>query len=151
MIKKKAKSKTTTRKAAKKRGSPKSKKELNPAEVRKDIAILVESEATNMVQAVIEEGKKGQLAPTKYLLEMAAIYPAATDGNQATADEDCLAKTLLHRLNLPEEPITHDEDDKPKAETSAAKPAVTPAEDESEKDSGAEQKVGEESEDSVLV
>jgi hypothetical protein len=151
MIKKKAKCKTTTKKAAKKRGSPKSKTGTNPTEVRKRVSKMVESKAVAMTKAVIGETKHVQLATVKYLFEVASIYPPATDGNQATADEDCLAKTLLHRLNLPEEPITHDEDDKPKAETSAAKPAVKPAEDESEKDPGTEQQVGEESEDSVLV
>ena len=64
-----------------------------------------------MTQAVIDEGKKGQLATVKYLFEMAEIYPESTDGSQATVDEDCLARTLLHRLNLPEEPIARDEED----------------------------------------
>ena len=74
---------------------------------------MVDWEAAVMVQAVIDEGKKGQLATVKYLLEMAEIYPAATDGSQATVEEDSLAKTLLHRLNLPEEPIARDEEDEP--------------------------------------
>ena len=153
MIKKKAKSKTTTKKAAKKKGSPKSKKELHPAEVRNDIAILVEAEATNMVQAVIDEGKKGQLAPTKYLLEMAAIYPSTTDQNQVTTEEESLAKTLLRRLNLPEEPIKHDEDEGPKAETPLGKPSVKPAgEGESKaKEPGSHLEAEAESKDSVLA
>ncbi len=116
--KKKAKSKTTAKKTGKKKHA---KKTLDPAEVRKDIAQMVDWEAAVMVQAVIDEGKKGQLATVKYLLEMAQIYPASTDGSQASAEEDSLARTLLHRLNLPEEPIARDEGDEPE---SAEKPAA---------------------------
>lgn len=114
MIKKKAKAKAATKKAAtKKKGAPKSKKEINPAEVRKEIAEMVGSEATSMAQAVIGEGKKGQLATVKYLFEVAEIYPPSTDGNQATKDEECLAKTLLDRLNIPDKPIALDEEEEP--------------------------------------
>jgi len=137
MIKKKARSKAAAKKTAKKKTLSKSKKELNPAEVRKDISQMVKSEAATMAQAVIDEGKKGQLAPVKYLLELAKIFPEATDGSQATVDEDCLAKTLLRRLDLPEEPIARDDDDEPKA-ASAGKPAAKPAGVDSEKDSGSE-------------
>jgi hypothetical protein len=108
------KKKATSKTAAKKTGTKKkAKKRLDPAEVRKDIAQMVDWEAAVMVQAVIDEGKKGQLATVKYLLEMAEIYPASTDGSQGTAEEDSLARTLLHRLNLPEEPIGRDEEDEP--------------------------------------
>jgi hypothetical protein len=112
MIKKKAKSKTTKAKKAKKKSAGKRRKrELNPAEVRKDISRLVESEANKMAQAVIGEGKKGQLATVKYLFEMASIFPAPTDGSQASEDEDCLARTLLNRLDLPTEPVGRDDED----------------------------------------
>ena len=116
MIKKKAKGKSTAKtKKAKKNsgGKSKGKKELNPAEVRKEIAQMVDSEATEMAAAVIGEGKKGQLATVKYLFEMAGVYPALTDGSQATTDEDCLAKTLLDRLNIPDKPVGRDEEDEP--------------------------------------
>jgi len=118
--KKKATSTRATKGTQKKKNT---KKKLDPAEVRKDIAQMVDWEAAVMVQAVIDEGKKGQLATVKYLLEMAEIYPASTDGSQGSADEDSLAKTLLHRLNLPEEPIVRDEGDEPEsAEKAAASP-----------------------------
>jgi hypothetical protein len=110
MIKKKATSKKATNKPAKKKNAKKGKPELNLKEVRKELAQMVGLEATVMTQAVIDEGKKGQLATVKYLFEMAKIYPESTDGSQATADEDSLAKTLLRRLNLPEEPIARDEE-----------------------------------------
>ena len=64
---------------------------------------MVEAQAGIMAQAVMD-GQKGQLATVKYLLEAASIYPPSTDGSHATADEGCLAKTLLQRLNIPDEP-----------------------------------------------
>jgi len=106
MIKKRAKGKT-----AKKKRAAKKMKESNASGVRKDIALMVQSEAEEMAQAVIDEGKKGQLATVKYLFEVASIFPPATDGSEASSEEDSLAKTLLHRLNLPEEPIARDDED----------------------------------------
>jgi hypothetical protein len=119
--KKKATGKRAGENTGKEKNAKRGKKRLDPAEVRKDIAQMVDWEAAVMVQAVIDEGKKGQLATVKYLLEMAQIYPASTDGSQASAEEDSLAKTLLHRLNLPEEPIGRDEEDEP---DSVEKPAA---------------------------
>jgi hypothetical protein len=99
------------KKAAKKKGKATGKQELNPAEVWKDISLLVEGEAAKMAQAVIDEGKKGQLAPVRYLLELAHIFPQLTDGSQSTEEEDSLAKTLLNRLNIPDVPIVLDDED----------------------------------------
>ena len=39
----------------------------------------------------------------KYLFEMIGLYPAATQ--EETQGEDSLARTLLRRLGLPEEPM----------------------------------------------
>jgi len=153
MIKKKAKKKTGTKKAAKKRSSLKSKKEFDPAQVRKEISELVGSQAETMAQAVIDEGKKGQVSPVKYLFEMAKIFPPSADGEQATTNEECLAQTLLRRMNLPVEPIKRDEDDDPKPPTAPTKPAVKAAEDgECEaKDSDSESTASDESKSPVLV
>jgi len=107
MIKKKAKKKAAAKKT--KKSSTRAKKPMNPAEVRKDIARLVGSGAKKMAQAVIAEGKRGQLATVKYLFEVAEIFPPPTDGSQATSEEDSLAQTLLRRLDLPDEPIVRDE------------------------------------------
>jgi hypothetical protein len=101
MIKKKAKRKTAAKKSVKKKRPAKGAKELNPAEVRKEVSQMVQAEATEMAAAVIGEGRKGQLAPVKYLFEMANIFPPAPDGEQATEEEDCLAKMLLAKLNAP--------------------------------------------------
>ncbi len=121
LIKKKATSNTGAQKIAKKKSAKRGKKTLDPAEVRRDMAQMVEWDAAVMMQAVIDEGKKGQLATVKYLFEMAEIYPASTDGSHASAEEDSLAKTLLHRLNLPEEPIAREEEDEAE---STSKPAT---------------------------
>ena len=149
MIKKKAKSTTATGKR-KNVGSRKSKKEMNPAEVRKDIAQMVDSEAAKMAQAVIDEGKKGQLATVKYLFEVAQIYPPSTDGSHSTTSEDSLAQTLMRRLNMPDEPIARDEEDAPKAASSEEPAAKAGGEDE-EKDAGPESEAGEEGKDTVTT
>jgi hypothetical protein len=121
MIKKKATSKTA-KKAAKGKSAKKGKPELNLKEVRKELARMVGSEATTMTQAVIDEGKKGQLATVKYLFEMAEIYPESTDGSQATTNEDSLAATLLRRLDLPDQPVARDEEDPPAKTVVASAP-----------------------------
>jgi len=111
MIKKTAKKgKVTGKKSAKKRsGVRRKREELHAAEVRRDISKLVESHAEKMAQAVIGEGEKGQLAPVKYLFEMAGVYPPSADGSLPSTEEDCLAKTLLDRLNIPDKPVVADQ------------------------------------------
>jgi hypothetical protein len=109
MIKKKAKKKTAAKKSAKKKRAAKSAKELNPAEVRKEVSQMVQAEATEMAAAVIGEGRKGQLAPVRYLFEMANIFPPAPDGDEATDEEDCLAKMLLAKLNAPAKVVAAEE------------------------------------------
>ncbi len=153
MIKKKAKKKAVTEKTAKKGSTPKSEEEFNPAEVRKEICKMVGCEAAVLAKAVIDEGKKGQVSPVKYLFEMASIFPASADGGQPTTNEESLAQTLLRRMNLPVEPIKRDEDDEPKAAVAAAKPAVKPTQDgEGEaKDSDSEATASDESKSPVLV
>jgi len=112
--KKKAKGKKAPKKVVKKAPRKKSraraKKETNPAEVRKEVSKIVASEAVQMTNAVVGEAKKGQLAPMKYLFEMAGVYPSTPNGEQATAEEDCLAKTLLDRLTAPRKAEEADED-----------------------------------------
>lgn len=114
MIKKKAKRKKAATGAAKQKSTkktPRTKKQANPAEVRNDIAKIVKSGAKKITKAVMDQAMTGQLAPAKYLFEMAAIYPPSTDGSETTNDEECFAKTLMDRLNLPDKPIALDEED----------------------------------------
>jgi len=120
MIKKKAKNKTAaTKETKKKTRTRKAKTPANPADVRKDIAKIVKSGAKKITKAVMEQAMTGQLAPAKFLFEVAAIYPTSTDGSEATTDEECLAKTLLDRLDIPDKPVGRDEEDEPAS--SAAK------------------------------
>jgi hypothetical protein len=107
MIKKKAKSKKAAKKTPRKRTRKATSKELNPSEVRKDIAAKVEAQAGELADAVIEEGKKGQLATVKYLFEVAHIFPEAVEESKPEEDES-LAATLLQKLGVPEEPVIHD-------------------------------------------
>src|SRR5579864_7474631 len=100
--KRKVVAKQTTRKTS---TSQKSNKESNPEELRKDLAKLVEAEAEELANAVIEEGKKGQLATVKYLFEMAHIFPKPPEGTVSTTDEESFAKTLLDRLDIPDHPV----------------------------------------------
>jgi hypothetical protein len=106
------KSKGKTSRPAKKKASPKSKKPVDLAEVRKDITNIVGSEAAELAQAVVAEGRKGQLAPVKYLFEAIGLYPAPQE-NQPNPEEASLARTLLHRLGIPVNPVIRQEDEPP--------------------------------------
>ena len=141
MIKKKAKrtgkagkSKGKAKKSVKGSSASRTKKQVDPVEVRKDIAKIVGSGAKKVAKAVMEEAMKGQLAPAKYMFEVAGVYPPVTDGEQATEEEDCLAKTLLARLNIPKKPVQEEEDE----------PAATGHVDEEKKSEQASDKAGSE-------
>jgi len=55
-----------------------------------------------MVESAIEEAHKGHFGAMKYLFGIVGLYPA---GEAETGQsENSLARTLLHRLGLPEEP-----------------------------------------------
>ncbi len=99
MIKKTGKK---TGKAAGKKSGTKSagkKKPVDAAKVREEITELVKAGAEEIAEAVMELAARGELAPAKYLFEMAGIFPRPVEGEQATEEEDCLAKTLLARLD----------------------------------------------------
>ena len=141
MIKKKSKktgkagkSKGKAKKSTKGSSVSRTKKQVDPVEVRKDIAKIVGSGAKKVAKAVMEEAMKGQLAPAKYMFEVAGVYPPVTDGEQATQEEDCLAKTLLARLNIPKKPVQEEEDE----------PAATGHVDEEKKSEQASDKAGSE-------
>jgi hypothetical protein len=99
MIKKTGKK---TGKAAGKKSDKKgtgSRKPVDAAKVREEITGLVKAIAPKIAEAVIGQAAQGELAPAKYLFEMAGIFPKPAEGEQATEEEDCLAKTLLARLD----------------------------------------------------
>jgi len=127
MIKKRVRDKTTGKKKSNKSTKPRLKKETNPADVRKQVSRIVEAEAVGMTRAVVDEAKKGQLAPVRYLFEMANIFPTQTDPEKATEEEDCLAKILLSRIEAPAKPESNDEDELEAAETGTEGEAKKPA------------------------
>jgi hypothetical protein len=96
------KSKETTKRPAEK-DAPETKERVDIVKVRESIANLVGASAEIIATQVIEVAKSGQLAPAKYLFEMAGLYPA-TEETAAKSQGDTLAHTLLRRLGLPTEP-----------------------------------------------
>ncbi|HZP00101.1 MAG TPA: hypothetical protein VFD30_07395 [Terriglobia bacterium] len=120
MIKKRAKkNRKAAGKQAKKAEEKKSpakrksrKKDRDGSEVRQECSKLVKQDAAKLTAAVIEEGRKGQIAPVKYLFEMANIFPSADDGSQTSAKEESLAETLLRRLGIPTDPVMADQYEK---------------------------------------
>jgi hypothetical protein len=117
MIKKKAAraSKSGAKKKAKKKSA--SKKPKDAAEVREEIANVVRSGALGITEAVMGQAMAGNLLPAKYLFEVAKIFPEVNDGKQATEEEDCLAKTLLDRIDRPPQKPVEKDDDEPEVVT----------------------------------
>ena len=103
MKKVKPKAKATAKKSAK--SMKKVEENADLAKARKDIAGLVGSEAVNMARAVVDEALKGELAPVKYLFEATGLYPTPAEETESAPQEDSLARTLLRRLGMPEEPV----------------------------------------------
>jgi hypothetical protein len=135
--KEKPKSKCSPTKPAKK-PSHKSKKTVDLVEVRKDITNIVGNEAADMAQAVVDEALKGQLAPVRYLFEVAGLYPVAGEAAEARPEEDSLARTLLRRLGLPEDPVIVREDEStilalPAPRTTESEGSTSPAQKDEEK------------------
>lgn len=114
MMKKKGKKKkVVVKKAVPKKRAPRQKKEKDLEEVRKDLVRMVKDGAPEMTAAVIGEGKKGQMPPYKYLLEMAGLFPKPeAEEKEPNKDEESLAETLLDRLGIPKTPVVADEYDK---------------------------------------
>ena len=109
-MKTKAKKKTAGKKATKKTSKKSSgKKQLDAAQVRAEIAGMVKDSAKELAVAVIDRAEiDGELARTKYLFEMAGIFPSPESEGGTT--QDAVAKSLMRALGIPEEPITYDEE-----------------------------------------
>jgi hypothetical protein len=141
VTKKKAKSKKATKKTQQNKESE-VKKELNPGQVLKDISALVEASANELATAVIGEGMKGQVSPVKYLFELAHIWPQV-EGMTPTEREECLAETLLDRLNIPKTPVVHDQLQKEEDEDVMVLQPVKDTAESSSKDEDAVEEKGE--------
>ena len=79
-------------------------KQVDLGAIREQITNLVGNGAVDMVETTMEEVGKGRYLAMKYLFEMIGLCPAST--LEAAPQEDSLARTLLRRLQLPEEPNT---------------------------------------------
>jgi hypothetical protein len=87
-----------------KKSSPAPKKILKRVDlgvVREQITNLVGNRAVEMVETTMQEVGKGHYLAMKCLFELIGLSPATTP--EGALEEDSLAKTLLRRLQLPEE------------------------------------------------
>ena len=132
MIKKKASAKKKKGKKGTWRKKSAKKKEMNPAKVREKIAGMVKDEAEDITEAVIDQAMHGALAQTKYLFEMAGVYPATSEGEQpGTEEEDGLAK-FLSRLEPPRKVTEEEEEDEEPAVADKAADAGSDVEEEND-------------------
>ena len=108
MIKRKSRGKgknNNTCKKAKKRGS---RKPVDPKKVRQELAGIVKAKAKKIANAVADKACAGELAPAKFLFEIAHIYPEVFEEQPPSEREESLAETLLKERNIPREPVVHD-------------------------------------------
>jgi len=99
----KAKTSKTRKRSRKTSSVPKKAlKQVDLGVVRERITSLVGNRAVEMVETTMDEVDKGHYLAMKYLFEMIGLCPATTP--EEALQEDSLARTLLRRLRLPEEP-----------------------------------------------
>jgi hypothetical protein len=91
-------------------------------EARKNVAALVRMAANEIAVGLIAQAKSGELAPAKYLFELAGLYPATPE--TSSKPENSLAYALLKRMGLPTDPVDAEEDDKPVLFSRAADPVM---------------------------
>ena len=120
---KKTKSKRGKKRVRRLPAGKKSRQATDLAAIRQRITDLVRDQAIPMVEITISEVDKGHYSAMKYLFEMIGLYPAAAQ--EESQGEDSLARTLLRRLGLPEEPMLEAEIKKDgQLESAAGKDAV---------------------------
>jgi hypothetical protein len=111
----KTETKTTNTRTVAARGAAKksSGKDVNPAEMRRQISQIVNDELGDITMAVVGEAKKGQLATTKYLWEVTGVYPPVETGIDLDRpeEEDTFMQRLVRRFGAPEGPLPGGEDD----------------------------------------
>jgi hypothetical protein len=90
-------------KSASKKRAPKKETtaQVDIAAVRQDATNLIGGEAGDMVQAVIDECKKGHYQGLKFLFEVAGIFPATSEA--PAEHEPSFAELLCRHLGLPDE------------------------------------------------
>src|SRR6185369_8202068 len=101
MAKAKAKRKA---KASSSKGATRGTRNVDVGAIRQTIIRMVGVAASDMVRAAIGEAKKGHATSLKYLFEMAGLYPATLETEQAERREMSLAEMFCRELGLPMRP-----------------------------------------------
>ena len=82
------------------------KQAVDGAQARENIKSKVRDSAEKIASGLIKVAEEGQLAPAKYLFEVAGVYPVT---EETGLPEKSLAYLLLKRLGLPTKPTDDDE------------------------------------------
>jgi hypothetical protein len=119
--KKKASGKKSTSKA-------KQVEAIDLREVRVKVKNVIGDKAEELVKAVTEDAvKKAQAQPMRMLFEMIGLFPESQEERDAAGDDQALAKVLLERLGLPDEPATSDEEAEEQRELQESAPVLMSA------------------------
>jgi hypothetical protein len=108
----------TIRKSAKKatRGKGKTSRakkapEVNLREVRQKVRNAVGALAPAIAKKVAEEvSSKAQVSSMKTLFEVIGLFPESPEEKRAAGDDQALARVLLERLGLSDEPVMNEEE-----------------------------------------
>ena len=106
--------KTSKKKSTSGRGKqPTAKKTeaVDLSEVRQGVKNAVGRKAVELVTAVTDEAvQKAAAQPMKMLFELIGLFPESPEERKVVADDQSLAKTLLERLGLSDEPVLSEEE-----------------------------------------
>jgi hypothetical protein len=94
-----------------KRETAKKAQAVDLCEERQKVKNVIGGKAEELVTAVVEDAvKKAAAQPMKMLFEMIGLFPESAEERKAAADDQSLAKTLLERLGLSDEPVLSEEE-----------------------------------------
>jgi hypothetical protein len=104
---------------------------VDMAQVRTEILNMVGNSAVAIAREVIDAALGGELAPAKYLFDIAGVHPAIEQTGESDPEGDSLAEILLKRMGLPVEPVSQGEDfgSAGESQSRARKPVVDGEED----------------------
>jgi hypothetical protein len=124
------------RRAAKKKTVPGKKKPAAPKkapaadmrDVRRKVKNVICEKASQIAKAVAEDvGNKAQVQSMKMLFEVIGLFPESPEEKRAAGDDQALAKVLLERLGLPDDPVVNEEEAQEQRELEASARAVMSA------------------------
>jgi hypothetical protein len=80
-------------------------------EVRVKVKNAIGGRAEELATAVTDDAvKKAQAQQMKLLFELIGLFPESQEEREAAGDDQALAKVLLERLGLPDEPAVNEEE-----------------------------------------